>query len=67
MTYNFDPDRWLDNQRHALDGRLARGEIDAERYQAEIEALERRYQSLTSTLDKPFELPRGTARLRNGS
>ena len=56
MTYNFDPDRWYENQRMALDMRRGRGELDDEGYQAGLDDLERRYEAMTSRLDKPFDL-----------
>ncbi|MEW5984144.1 MAG: hypothetical protein AB1806_17465 [Acidobacteriota bacterium] len=56
MTYNFDPDRWFENQRRLLDGRLARGELDEAAHQAEMDALEERYERLLARLDRDFEL-----------
>lgn len=56
MTYNFDPDRWFENQRRVLDLRLERGEIDEAGHQAALSALEERYDQLLARLDKPFEL-----------
>jgi hypothetical protein len=56
MTYNFDPDRWYENQRRVLDAGRNRGEVTAEGYQAALDDLERRYEEMTSRLDKPFEL-----------
>lgn len=56
MTYNFDPDRWYDNQRAALDARRARGELDAAAYAAAMDDLERRYDEMQSRLNKSFGL-----------
>jgi len=56
VTYNFDPDRWYENQRRVLDGRRERGELDDGAYQAGLDDLERRYDEMTSRLDKPFDL-----------
>jgi hypothetical protein len=61
MTYNFDPDRWYENQRLALDAKRDRGELTDEAYQSGLEDLERRYEQMTSRLDKPFDLS-GTPR-----
>jgi hypothetical protein len=61
MTYNFDPERWYENQRRVLDGKRDRGELTDQEYQAWLDDLERRYEGLTSRLDKPFELS-GTPR-----
>jgi hypothetical protein len=57
VTYNFDPDRWYENQRRALDGRRDRGEIDAVAYDAEIDRLEARYDEMSRRLDASFDLP----------
>ena len=54
MTYNFDPDRWYENQRRALDAKHERGELDAAGYQAGLDDLERRYEAMQARLDKPF-------------
>ncbi len=57
MTYNFDPDRWYDNQRARIEHRRDSGEIGAEEFQAELERLEERYDEIVRRLDRPFELP----------
>ena len=56
MTYNFDPDRWYENQRRALDAKRERGELTGETHQAGLDDLERRYEEMTGRLDKPFDL-----------
>ena len=56
MTYNFDPDRWYENQRRVIDLRHERGELDEVQFQAELDALEQRYDEMQSRLDKPFGL-----------
>jgi hypothetical protein len=69
MTYNFDPDRWYENHRRALDAKRDRGEVTADGYQAALDELERRYEEMSSRLDKPFELsdtPRSPGPPRQG-
>ena len=56
VTYNFDPDRWYENQRRALDAKRDRGELTGEAYQAGLDDLERRFEEMASRLDKPFDL-----------
>jgi hypothetical protein len=56
MTYNFDPDRWYENQRRVLEARRERGELTDDGYQAGLDDLERRYEEMMSRLDKPFDL-----------
>ncbi len=58
MTYNFDAERWVENQRALLEGRRQRGELDERAYAAAVEELERRYEEMTARLSRSFELPR---------
>ena len=58
---SFDPDRWYENQRRALDAKRDRGELTSDGYQAGLDDLEHRYEEMTSRLDKPFDLS-GTPR-----
>ncbi len=58
MTYNFDAERWYENQRALLEGKRRRGELDERGLQAALEELERRYEEMTARLDRSFELPR---------
>jgi hypothetical protein len=59
MTYNFDPDRWYENQRALLEHRRARGEIDPAQFEAEMERLGERYDQMLERLSGPFDLPPG--------
>ena len=42
MTYNFDPDRWLESHLAALEARRERGEIDDTTFEEEKLELDRR-------------------------
>lgn len=57
MTYNFDPEAWLDRQRAALEARHDRGEIDAAALEAGLAELERRYEEMVARLDGTYEIP----------
>ena len=57
MTYNFDVDKWYERQRHLLDARLASGEITRERFAAELDDLERRFEQMAERLDGTFQIP----------
>jgi hypothetical protein len=59
MTYNFDPDRWYENQRALLEHRRARGEIDAIEFEKELERVGQRYDEMLQRLNGPFEIPPG--------
>ena len=56
MTYNFDPDRWYENQRKLLEARRDAGGLDDSAFEAELERLEARYDEMSARLDKPFDL-----------
>jgi hypothetical protein len=56
VTYNFDPDRWYEIQRQALEARRAAGGLDDAAFEAELERLEARYDEMSARLDKPFDL-----------
>jgi len=57
MTYNFDPDRWLEAHRAALDARRDRGEIDDDAFEAGLVELDRRYEEMVARLDGTYEIP----------
>jgi len=57
MTYNFDPDQWLDIQVSVLEKRLADGEITEQKYKQALEELERRYLEMWQRLDGTYQLP----------
>ena len=59
MTYNFDPDRWLEAHRAVLEGRRDRGEIDVATFEAEILELDRRYEEMVARLDGTYGIPSG--------
>jgi len=57
VTYNFDPDAWLERERIALRARLERGEIDRPSFDAAWDDLERRYDDMVARLDGTYQLP----------
>ena len=57
MTYNFDPEGWLDRQRAALEARHARGDLDEAELTTALEELDRRYDEMVDRLDGTFEIP----------
>ena len=57
MTYNFDPDRWYDDERGILDARLRAGGMSAQEYKQALSALERRYDEMLQRLDGTYQIP----------
>ena len=61
MTYNFDPERWLENERLRLEQRRRAGELSEEAAAKAAEELERRYEAMLARLDGTFPVGRGAA------
>jgi len=59
MTYNFDPDRWYDNELAMIRDRHRRGEISEEELEEEIQDLDRKYDEMWQRLDGSYQIPRG--------
>lgn len=55
MTYNFDPDRWFDNEEAALRERRRKGELDGPAFDAAMEELVRRYEEMLARLDIRYD------------
>lgn len=51
MTYNFDPERWYEIERAAVEARYQRREIDDAERQRELERLLQRYEELLERLN----------------
>lgn len=66
MTYNFDVDRWFENQKALLEARLAKGELDEAAYHAAVEDLDRRAEEMLGRLDGTFQGPGFTPRGDSG-
>jgi len=62
MTYNFDPDRWYEDRRRALQARRDAGEIDDAGLSVELEDLDRRHDEMVKRLDGTFQLPKPDSR-----
>jgi hypothetical protein len=60
MTYNFDPDRWYEAHRAAIETRRGRGELDEAEHARLIEELDRRYDEMVARLDGTYRIPPGS-------
>jgi len=58
MTYNFDPDRWYEDERRILDSRYTTGEMSQQQYEDAISELERRYDEMLTRLDGTYQIPK---------
>lgn len=58
MTYNFDPDRWYEDERAILDARYKAGKISKDEYKDAVSALDRRYDEMIERLDGTYQVPK---------
>ena len=58
MTYNFDPDRWYDDERAILDARYKAGELSEPEYKEAVSDLDRRYDEMIDRLDGTYQVPK---------
>jgi hypothetical protein len=58
VTYNFDPDRWYENERLRLDQRRRTGDLTEQALAKALEELDRRYEAMIERLDGTFPLPK---------
>jgi len=56
MTYNFDPDRWYQNERAAIESRHRSGEICQQAYEEAIQDLDRRYDEMLDRLNGTYQI-----------
>ena len=56
MTYNFDPDRWLDNELAALDAAFNAGKLNAPEYEKQKDTLMERYDDMVARLDGTYQI-----------
>jgi hypothetical protein len=56
MTYNFDPDRWYEDQRRLLERRRQNGTLDEAAFEEAARELDRRYEAMLSRLDGTYQL-----------
>lgn len=57
MTYNFDPEQWLERQRVLIAERHRRGELDDAEQISALRQAERRYDEMVARLDGTFQIP----------
>lgn len=58
MTYNFDPDRWYDDERARLEAGRKTGKMNDREYKDALKDLERRYDDMLKRLDGTYQLPK---------
>jgi len=57
MTYNFDPDRWYEDEYAMLKKELQQGLLTQAEFDRRVEALAGKYDDMTTRLDGTYQLP----------
>lgn len=57
MTYNFDPDRWYDNELTYLFAKFKSGEMSLSEYEMAKTDLDGKYDEMIDRLDGSYQIP----------
>ena len=58
MTYNFDPDRWYENEFFVIQSKYESGQMTKQEYAEAVEALECKHSRMWDRLDGSYQLPK---------
>lgn len=61
MTYNFDPERWYDNEIMVLEARRRQNTLSAEAFDQAMDRLDQRFEAMLARLDGTYRLPETSA------
>jgi len=56
MTYNFDPEKWYDNELCLIHSKLKTGEITPNEYDKAFEILDKKHEEMWKRLDGSFQI-----------
>jgi hypothetical protein len=59
MTYNFDPDKWYDNELFLIHSKLKIGEITQNEYDQAVEVLDKKQEEMWKRLDGTYQINNG--------
>ena len=58
MTYNFDPDKWYDDELFLIQSELKTNTISQDEYDRAIEILDKKYDDMWKRLDGSYQISR---------
>ena len=58
MTYNFDPDKWYENEVTFFENSYKSGKISEQEYKESLEELGKRHGDMWHRLDGTYQIPR---------
>lgn len=56
MTYNFDPDKWYDDELFIIDTKFKQGKMDQNAYDRAVAELDRRLADMWHRLDGTYQV-----------
>jgi len=56
MTYNFDPDKWYDNELFMIQAKLKKDELTQEEYDLAVLALDQKIEEMWKRLDGSYQV-----------
>lgn len=56
MTYNFDPDKWYDDELFMLKSKLKNSGISGSEYEQAVESLDKKHEEIWKRLDGYYQL-----------
>ncbi|MBT3387348.1 MAG: hypothetical protein HN417_05415 [Desulfobacula sp.] len=59
MTYNFDPDKWYDNELFLIHSKLKIGKITQNEYDQAVEVLDKKQEEMWKRLDGTYQINNG--------
>jgi hypothetical protein len=59
MTYNFDPDKWYDNEIFMIQTKLKKDELTQEEYDLAVLALDQKMEEMWKRLDGSYQVGGG--------
>jgi hypothetical protein len=59
MTYNFDPDKWYDNELFLIQKKLKTSEITQNEYDEAVENLDKKFEEMWKRLDGIYQINNG--------
>lgn len=58
MTYNFDPDRWYENELLVIQRNFKAGRMSEKEYNQAIEVLDQKLEEMWERLNRSYQIPK---------
>ena len=58
MTYNFDPDRWYENELFVIQSKVKAGQLTEQEYNEAVEELDQKHKKMWKRLDGTYQMPK---------